>query len=189
MYKFLVLILIISLSFQGLITAQERDTLVERIANSEKFKVFQESHDQLMVPGAVAMPLLFQDFSGLDFGYPRVPKLNFQAQNRWKINWEPTFGIGTMGGFSGWKDSQGYYGSRTYKATDKLYIGTSTFSDRTILGNPSNRGIFSQTNYSSSMFVGYKFSDKFSISAGFTIQSYDDPLNRNHRMGNNSIFP
>jgi hypothetical protein len=135
------------------------------------------------------MPLLFQDFSGLDFGYPRVPKLNFQAQNRWKINWEPTFGIGTMGGFSGLKNYQGYYGSRTYKATDKIYIGTSAFSDRNIPGISSNRGSFSQTNYSSSMFVGYKFSDKFSISAGFTIQSYDDPLNRNHRMGNNAIFP
>jgi hypothetical protein len=30
---------------------------------------------------------------------------------------------------------------------------------------------------------------KISISAGFTIQSYEDPMYKNRRMGNSAIFP
>ena len=92
-------------------------------------------------------------------------------------------------GRSVWDIYQGTYGIRTYQVNNKLSVGTAGYSDRSFNEYSLKSGIYRQTNYSSSLFVGYKFSEKFNISAGFTIQRNGDPMYRNQGMQNGGMFP
>ena len=160
------------LGFQIQVAAQEPDSvLMINISGRSPGKIGMKLH-----PGFENSPVLFRDFSGLDTHFQHLPVMNFQSQSKWKIDWQSSF----VTGMPVWNIYQGNYGIRTYKATDKICIGTAGYSDRFFHLNSANSGIFPQTNYSSSLFVGYKFSEKFSISAGITIQSYNDPMGRNH---------
>lgn len=165
-------IILIILGLVEPVAAQEADSLL--IIN--KSGVIPREIGRHLHTGFENRPVLFPDFSGLDTHFQRLPVMNFQSQSKWKIDWRSSF----LHGMPLWNIYQGNYGIRTYKATDKIYIGTIGYSDRNFSLHSGNRGVYPQTNYSSSLFVGYKFSEKFSISAGFTIQSYDDPIGRNH---------
>lgn len=185
--RFVVIFFIGVMYLSGKISAQERDSLVE-ITVGDQPRIVSEHHGIQLHPGLGIRPSLYQNFSGYDFPDHTLPTINFHYDKGWHINGETYLGIGLGPGFQGWNNYQGFYETGTYKATDKIYIGTA-FSDRNFDGNSSNNRFYPQTNYSSSLFVGYKFSEKFSISAGFTIQQYNDPLNRNQRMQNIGIFP
>ncbi len=170
--RLVVVLILIILGFQEQMAAQEADSLL--IIN--KSGHFSGENGMQLHPGFENHPFLFQDFSGLDTHSQRLPVMNFQSKSKWKIDWRSSF----VTGMPLWNIYQGNYGTRTYKATDKIYIGTVGYSDQNFSLHSGNRGVYPQTNYSSSLFVGYKFSEKFSISAGFTIQSYDDPVGRYH---------
>ena len=84
---------------------------------------------------------------------------------------------------------QGIYGIRIYQLNNNLSVGTAGYSERSFNEYLVKSGINRQTNYGSSLFVGYKFSDKFSISASFTFRRNGDRFNRNQGMLNGSFFP
>ena len=114
--------------------------------------------------------------------------MNFNPITNWKVetgtgfmNYNPLV-VNTKGFFklNGWDGFYGYYGSKTYQVNNKFFMGTAAFSDRNFNGYAPTPGWSNQTNYGSSLFVGYKFSDKFSIHASFTIQRNGDPWNMNH---------
>jgi hypothetical protein len=74
----------------------------------------------------------------------------------------------------------GLYGQGTYKVNDKLYFGTSVYIDKMLDNFQMMNGLQNKTNYTGSMFVGYKFSDKVSIQAGVSVQHYESPWDINN---------
>jgi len=193
--KLVVFFFLVILGLQVQVSGQERDTLTEISV--------QERNSLLPYRGAVEMPQeLSLDFrSGAGFQYPDLTTMNFNSLKGWKIDGLPWNGIGSMGrwpfysnpmGLYGWslRDSyQGSYGLRTYQVNNKFYIGTAGFSDKNFDSYLQKSGYLRQSNYGSSLFFGYKFSEKFSISAGFTIQKNGDPWNGSQPMQNGTIFP
>ena len=181
--RFFLALVVVILSFQLRLAVREQDSLF----TTEKSGSFREHAGFMMHPGFENRPVIFLGYNGFDFHGLLIN--SFFVQNKGKIHWESSMVTGLAAGSSGWRSYEGYYGTGSYKSTGKVFIGSAGFSDRNFIGNSSNTGFFPQTNYSSSMFIGYKFSDKFSISAGFTIQGYDDLMNKNQRLGNSAIFP
>ncbi|MCX6239372.1 MAG: hypothetical protein NTY07_17780 [Bacteroidia bacterium] len=199
--RFVSTFIILILSIHGQIYAQERDTLVE-IKAIDKSGNLPEYIGKQMHPDAEPMPVFFQDFrQGSEFRNPVLPVMNFNLMKGWKIETGSSIGLkslnsfpfrNNMTGFYGrsvWDFYRGSYGIRTYEVNNKLYFGTAGYSDKSFNEYSLKSGIYRQTNYSSSLFVGYRFSEKFSISAGLTIQRNNDPLNRNQPMQNGGIFP
>ena len=186
--------------FPGLIFAQERDTIVKAITAPVQSGVFPEDPGRQMSPGTAPMPMFFQDFrNGFDFQSPVFPDINFNLMNGWKTETGTVMGfrsilgyplVNSMPGLYGrsvWDIYQGTYGIRTYQVNNRLFVGTAGYSDKNYNAYALKSGYLRQTNYNSSLFVGYKFSEKFSISACFTIQRNGDPLNRG--IQNGGIFP
>lgn len=200
--RYIVTVFIVVLCSSGQVSAQEKDTLIEKIATPDKSRTLPEHADIHGSPGLVSMPFSTYDFeSSSAFQNPALPVINFNLINGLKIETGTLMGIGSIYGFpfgnnpigfyrrSLWDDYQGIYGIRTYQLNNKLYVGTAGYSDKSFNEYSSKFGLYRQTNFNSSLFVGYKFSEKFSISAGFTIQRYGDPLNRNQGIQNSKIFP
>lgn len=196
-----VIFFIAILSFQNLASAQERDTLFESAAPDRSANL-PEYDGMQMSRGSSAMPALSAELrSSAGFQNSALTNMNFNPLNGWKSEMFPITGIGSINRFpfwnhpiilnrwSSWDVYQGSYWFRTYQVNDKFYIGTSGFSDKNFNVYLQKSGYLRQTNYNSSMFVGYKFSEKFSISAGFTISNNGDPLIRNKQMQNGGIFP
>lgn len=199
--RILVALLIVILSFPVQISAQEMDTI----------NVFPTSYNSVILPefsstrisqDAAFTPILSKDMiTGFGFQNSSFPNMNLKSDTGWKIETGTSIGIQYKFGFlvgnnlsglyrrSAWDIYEGIYGMRTYQLSDKFYAGTAGYSDKSFNEYSLKSGFYRQTNYSSSLFVGYKFSEKFSISAGFTIQRNGDPLNRNPVMQNGGMFP
>jgi hypothetical protein len=197
--RYVVIFLILFISLHEQISAQERDTLVGKVNTA---KTLPRSVNMQLSQGEPSLPILFQDFTNnLNLQNPVLKNLNFNLMNGWKINSGSFMDSKSMNGFpfsnnqiglygrSVWELYQGTYGIRTYQVNNKLFVGSAGYSVKSVNEYSQQSGIYRQTNYSSSLFVGYKFSDKFSISAGFTIRSNGDPLNRNQGIQNGGIFP
>lgn len=200
--RYVLVSLIVILIFHGQIFAQERDTLIETIAAPDKSGALPEYPVTKMPDESASMPVLFKDLTG-GFGDQNfaLPVMNFNLTNGWKTETGTLMDFRSINGFpfmnnppglfrrSVWDIYQGTYGIRTYQVNNKLSVGTAGYSDKSFNTYSVKSGIYPQTNYGSSLFVGYKFSEKFSISAGFTIQRNGDPMNRNQGMQNGGIFP
>src|SRR5674476_922528 len=181
--RYVVIFIIVILSFQAKIFAQERDTLVDKIPSTAKSRAFPEFAGMQMPPDSVSIPVLHQDLkSGFELQNPVLPNLNFNLTKGWKTETGSLLGLRSLNTFpfmisplSLYGGSildvyQGTYGIRTYQLNNRLSVGTAGYSEKSFNAYSQQSGINWQTNYSSSLFVGYKFSEKFSISAGFTIQ-------------------
>ncbi len=188
--KFFCILLIVVLGLQHQVLAQERDTLI-RISVPEQ--------PQITMPQSPLREFPADLKNNKEFRNPVFPVLNFNLSDGWMTEVVPLTGIlrgnrisfitnsTTLIGRSVWDIYQGSYGIRTYQVNRNLYLGTAGFSDRNFNTWQQKQACFNQTNYSSSLFVGYKFSDKFSISAGFTIRHNGDPMNINQQ--NRGVFP
>lgn len=194
--------IVVVLSFHGQILAQERDTLVDKIPSTGKSRAFPEFAGMQMQPDSVSFPVLPQDLkSGFELQKPVLPKINFNLTKDWKTETGSLSGLRRTGVFPFMNNPLslyggsildtylGTYGIRTYQLNNKLSVGTAGYSEKSFNAYSQQSGFYRQTNYSSSLFVGYKFSEKFSISAGFTIQRNGDPLNRNQGIQNGGMFP
>ena len=166
--------------------AQDQDTLrlenVKRPISGIEFPKLQMEQD--LKTG----PVFFQNLE-----YPSnirqfvLPSMDFKPISGWKVAFGNGFmfanplSINTKGFFrlNGLGNYYGYYGSKTYQVNNKLFMGTAAFSDKKFNAYAPTPGWSNQTNYGSSLFVGYKFSEKFSIHASFTIQQNGDPWNLN----------
>lgn len=200
--RFVVVFIIVILSFQGQISAQERDTLVEKIPSTAKSRAFPEFAGMQIPPDSVSIPVLHQDLkSGFELQNPALENMNFNSTSSWKTETGSLMGLRgtgispflnnplTLYGGSILDVYQGVYGIRTYQLNNNLSVGTAGYSERSFNEYLVKSGINRQTNYGSSLFVGYKFSDKFSISASFTFRRNGDRFNRNQGMLNGSFFP
>lgn len=199
--RYVVFFIVIFLSFQGQVFAQERDTLVEKIS-STKSRIFPEFAGMQMPPDSASFPVLHQDLkSGFELQKPALPNFNFNMTKVWRTETGSLLDLRGTGVFPFMNNPlrlyggsildiyQGTYGIRTYQLNNRLSVGTAGYSEKSFNAYSQQSGIYRQTNYSSSLFVGYKFSEKFSISAGFTIQRNGDPLNRNQGIQNGGMFP
>jgi len=200
--RYVVVFIIIILSFQVQVFAQERDTLVDKISSTAKSRAFPEFAGMQMPPDSVSIPVLHQDLkSGFELQNPVLPNMNFNMTNGWKTETGSLLGLRGTGVFPFLNNPlslyggsildfyQGVYGIRTYQLSNNLSVGTAGYSERSFNEYLLKSGINRQTNYGSSLFVGYKFSDKFSISASFTFRRNGDRFNRNQGMLNGSFFP
>jgi len=200
--RYVVIFIVIFLSFQGQVFAQERDTLVNKIPSTAKSRAFPEFAGMQMPPDSAAFPVLHQDLkNGLELQKSVFPSMNFNLINGWKTETGTLLGLRgvnaypfmisplSLYGGSILDTYQGIYGIHTYQLNNKLSVGTVGYSEKSFNAYSQQSGIYRQTNYSSSLFVGYKFSEKFIISAGFTIQRNGDPLNRNQGIQNGGMFP
>jgi hypothetical protein len=195
--KYIVAIFILLLCFGGQVTAQEKDTLLDKIVTPYKSISRPEHSGMQMSPDLLSMPLSMP----VSERNLTLPVMNFNPNRGWKTETGTLTGLRSLNGFSFgnsrarlygrsvWNVFQGIYGIRTYQLNDKLSVGTAGYSDRSFNEYSMKSEIYRQTNYGSSLFVGYKFSDKFSISASFTIQRSGDPFNRNQVIQGGSIFP
>ena len=195
--KFAIVLLIVILNFQSQVFAQEGDTLVG-INNSYKTRKINELSGSQFDNGFKAEPFLSHDFNN-GFNSPgfMLPLMNFNFLNSWKED----LGIGSTRNtpfrmkYAGvfqtnvWDSYTGIYGIRTYQLNNKLSVGTAGYSERSFNEYLVKSGLNRQTNYGSSLFVGYKFSDKFNISASFNFRPYGDRYHGNQGMLNGSFFP
>ncbi|HZK97427.1 MAG TPA: hypothetical protein VFC67_24705 [Prolixibacteraceae bacterium] len=200
--KYVVVFIIVLLSFKAQIFAQEIDTLVDKIPSTAKSRAFPEFAGMQMPPDSVSIPVLHRDpKSGFELQNPVLPNMNFNMTNGWKTETGSLPGLSGKGIFPFLNNPlslyggsildvyQGIYGIRTYQLNNNLSVGTAGYSERSFNEYLLKSGINRQTNYGSTLFVGYKFSDKFSISASFTFRRNGDRFNRNQGMLNGSFFP
>ena len=185
---FAVLIVIIGfLQVQAIAQVIEKDTLNVK---SHKSPISGMGFPKLeMDRDLKAVPEIFQN---MDIAPQKqqfvLPAMNFKPIKDWTVETGTGFMsfnpmvINAKGFFklNGWDSFYGYYGSKTYQVNNKLFMGTAAFSDRNFNAYAPTTQWSNQTNYGSSLFVGYKFSDKFSIHASFTIRQNGDPWNLNH---------
>ena len=59
--KYIVVFVIVILSFQGQIIAQERDAMVDKIASTAKSRAFPEFAGMQIPPDSVSIPVMHQD--------------------------------------------------------------------------------------------------------------------------------
>jgi len=200
--RFAVVIMILILTFCGQLMAQERDTLQKKIMIPENPEISPRHPGIQMPSGSAFDPVLSQDFkAGFEPPGLTISAMDLNLTNRWKTQTETLSGLRFLSGFpqisnsiglyrrSAWDIYLGEYGARTYQVNTKLYVGTLGYSERSFNDYEQKSGFYRQTNFSSSVFIGYKFSEKFSISAGFTIQRNGDPLNRNQGIQSGGMFP
>ena len=108
------------------------------------------------------------------FTFPIFPvkPLNNMNFNFSKVNTGTRlYGIQGLYGFPN------FIGSQTYRINNKIFMGTALFSDKNL--NTPASGWMNRANTVSTMFVGYKFSDKFSVHASFSISQINNPWELN----------
>lgn len=127
------------------------------------------------------------------------PRFSFKPAKSWRFDVNTTLGSVTFHnmtiwdyyhisrGLTGMNSYFGLNGQGTYQVNDKLYFGTMVFLDKSFNQMQINTGLENKTNHGGSLFVGYKFSDKFSMQAGFELRRYDDPWRMN-QTGHNGVF-
>lgn len=135
---------------------------------------------------------VFTNFKhGYGFNQYVAPRFSFSPHKRWRVDVLGTMGVTRfedMPLYSYYLNeypviSGRYYyssliGQATYAVNEKLFLGGTGFVSQTLQAeNEMNPAVRNLTNYGSSLFVGYKFSDKFSMQAEFSIGKYESPYN------------
>jgi hypothetical protein len=182
-------VFIVILSFHEQVFAQEKDTLVKTLTIPENSTNITKSVNrqqvidtryQLLLPNDLKDHLTLQ-LQGLNNGM--ISFLKFESRPLIDSGHVNSFSLrNNSEGFyfgSPWDIYQGNYGIRTYQVGNKLFLGTAGNTGINLYNYTPKQMIYNQTNHIGSLFVGYKFSNKFSISAGFTIRNYGDPYNPN----------
>jgi hypothetical protein len=184
--KFCTGLLLIMLIIRVQALAQDQDTL--RLENGNRpVSGLEFPKPQMGQDLKIGFPLYQNPDNQPNLRTTILPAMSIKPISGWKVDFGTGFGSGnplvinTNGFFrlNGWSNFYGYSGSKTYQVNNKLFMGTAAFSDKNFNGYAPTPGWSNQTNYGSSLFVGYKFSEKFSIHASFTIQQNGDPWNLN----------
>jgi hypothetical protein len=106
------------------------------------------------------------------FNFPQTPVLQADKANLNALN------IGSSMSFRQYftvqSDLLGYYRQGMFRVNNKFSLYSATILPEKNFG-ATTFGNYPQLNYGTSFEVGYKFSDKFSIRAGFSVGSYDYP--------------
>ncbi len=178
-----ILLIINVVVLTGRVAGQDKESLNELLkldSKSDTFQLKKQPETEIGLGNSFFMP----SFNSHLFGVYLLPKVNFQAlkvlkfdQNR--ISGNVTYGYMTLWNYNPFRYSPignmgyfGLYGTSIRQVNDKLYLGTSMLiPDKT----GTITGPFNGNSFNSSIFVGYKFSEKFSIKAGMNIHRYDSP--------------
>jgi hypothetical protein len=179
-YKILLFFIIVAHS--GKVAAQDKESLKQLLKLDDKTDTFQlkpslETGDGLGIS-------FMHNLKGYGFDNYLLPQLILNSSKAWKfdqnvVSGNVTYRYMTLWDFNpifyGLPGNAGYsglYGTAVHQVNDKLSLGTSMFIPdkiRTIMG-PYNGSYIN-----SSIYVGYKFSEKFSIKAGMNIRRYENP--------------
>jgi hypothetical protein len=194
MRKLIILLFIIvaqtaTTSGQENVTATGREIFPER-SDTSKFKPY---HDTGIQVGTSFMTNLKGGYASETYISPRI---NFQPSKSWRIDMNATISslnfhnmtlYDYFNGFSGLTGINRYfeyYGLGTYKVNDKIYLRTAGYANNLSNQMQMMTGFENKMNFGGSGFVGYKFSDKFSMQAGFSILRNNDPWNMNQPRNN-----
>jgi hypothetical protein len=189
--RLLTLLYFIIVTNTGIVNAQDKERLKDLLKLNAKSDTFQ-----LQTHSEKGNEVGSSYISGLKGGYDNLisPYLNFKPSRAWKFDLNAIPGLNNYQHIF-WSNNPmlyglpvngnyfGLYGTAIHKVNDKLYIGTMTLINRTPDNMRMMKGYYNGGNINSSVFVGYKFSDKFSISAGFNLRRYDNPW----KMGSSSF--
>lgn len=181
----------------GIVNAQDKERLKELLKLEAKSDTFQlQTHSK--EGNVVGASFISGQNGGYVYDNSISPQLNFKPSQAWKFDVNAIQGLNNyqnifwynnsmLYGLPGNVDYFGLYGTAIHKVNDKLYLGTMTLIDRT----PETMQMiyYNGGNINSSVFVGYKFSDKFSISAGFNIRRYDNPWKMGPSLLNGGYIP
>jgi hypothetical protein len=189
--RLLVLIFIIIVAQTGCVTAQDKELLKDLLKLSDKVDTLPlKPHYESGIE--VGSSFTSNLKGGYGFNNYVSPHFSFQSPNSWQFNVNPVLGtlnyhnmslLNSNRPFSNLTGNSSYfglYGQGTYKMNDKLYVGTSVYIDKMADNFQIMNGLQNKTNYTGSMFVGYKFSDKVSIQAGVSVQHYENPWDINN---------
>ena len=187
--RFVVAFLIFILCLPDQILSQEKDSLIGNIVYDKSIMPLDISGIEMPI-GFDRKSIIFSDFNHMPpFQETVLHGLNFKPLKGWKIQIGTPLNIGYTPHSLGLQSYLGFYTTQTYQVNDKFSFGTVGFHKNGFNTYNQNSAFYRQNYNSSSLFVGYKFSEKFSISAGVTIQRYGNPFNMNEELRNTGIFP
>ncbi|WP_146142067.1 hypothetical protein [Prolixibacter denitrificans] len=195
--KYSVLTLLFMAIFVQTALAEEPDSLsVQKPEMSVPLSLqLQQSPTDSVMPhdfGVEVGTSVFTNFKhGYGFNQYVAPRFSFSPSKRWRVDMLGTMGVTRfedMPLYSYYLNeypvmSGRYYyasllGQATYAVNEKLFLGGTGFVSNTFQSeNELNPAVKNLTNYGSSLFVGYKFSDKFSMQAEFSISKVGNPYN------------
>jgi hypothetical protein len=189
--RLLILILITIVVQTVSAAAQDKELLKQLLNLSEKVdSVPVKPHHETGIEVGTSFTSNLK--GGYGFDNYVSPHFSFQTSKSWKFDINTILGTVNYHNMTFWNYNHlfrgltgnnnyfGLIGQGTYKVNDKLYLGSMVYIDKSLdkfnlmTGNPNG------TNYSGSVFVGYKFSDKVSIQAGVSVQRYDNPWDINN---------
>lgn len=198
--RLLVLIFVIIVAQTGGVKAQDKELLKDLLKLSDKVDTLpvKPHHESGIEVGTSFMSNLK---GGYGFDNYVSPHFRFQTSKSWEFDINTI--LGTVNyhnmtlwnynrldhGFTGSNNYFGLCGRGTYKVNDKLYFGSMVFVDKSLDKINLMAGNQNGANYSGSLFVGYKFSDKVSIQAGVSVQRYENPWNMNNSSNYGGILP
>jgi len=129
------------------------------------------------------------------------PHISLQNSKSWKFDINSVLGTVNYHNMTMWDYNHlshsltgsnnyfGLYGHGTYKVNDKLYFGSMVYLDKSPDKFSLMYGGSNGTNYSGSVFVGYKVSDKVSIKAGVSIQRIENQWNMSNSWNSGGVLP
>jgi hypothetical protein len=192
-YSILTLVFVTFLLFNAV--AQESDSLYVKKSNvstAMPVQLLQMNADSV-VPhdfGVEVGTSVFTNFKhGFGFNQYVAPRFSFSPHKSWRVDLLGTMGVTRFEDMPLYSyylneypvmNGRYYYssliGQATYAVNEKLFLGGAGFVSQTFQAeNEMNPAIKNLTNYGSSLFVGYKFSDKFSVQAEFSISKFGNP--------------
>jgi hypothetical protein len=180
--QFHILLFCIIVAQAGKAAAQDKESLKQLLKLDDKTDTFQLKPSPEKGFG-LGTPLMY-NLNGYGFDNYHLPQLNLQSSKAWKFDQNTLPGSVNYGYMTVWNYNPlfyglpgnavyfGLYGTAIRQVNDKLSIGTSMFMpDKARMMT----GPFNGNTINSSIYVGYKLSDKFSIKAGMNIRHYGDP--------------
>ena len=128
---------------------------------------------------------------GYGFNQYVAPRFSFSPEKHWRIDLQGTLGLTHVENMPIYDyylreypvmSGRYYYtsllGQATYAVNEKLFLGGTGFVSQTYSSeNELNPALSNLSNYGGSLFVGYKFSGKFSMQAEFSISKFGNPYN------------
>ena len=189
--RLLLLLLIIIFAQTGSVNAQDKQLLRELLNLSDKVDTIPEKpHDETGIEVGTSFSTNLK--GGYGFDNYVAPHFSFQTSKSWKFDINTVLGTVNFHNMTLWNYNHlyrgltgssnyiGLSGQGTYKVNEKLYIGTMVYFDKSPDKINLMTGNQNGANYSGSLFVGYKFSDKVSIQAGVSVQHYENPWDINN---------
>lgn len=180
----------------GRVSAQDKEALKDLLKLDAKSDTIQLKPS---VETGIGLGTPFMhNLYGFGFDNYLLPQLNLHSSKDWKfdqntISGNVTYRYMTLWSYNpllyGLPGNAGYfglYGNAIHQVNDKFYLGTSMFIPDKI---GTMKGLFNVNSINSSIYVGYKFSEKFSIKAGINIHRYGDPWNLDHSLMNGGSVP